>query len=90
MQQIICLQDDAFYTLIDEVVARIKEKEKIKEDKWISAEEAMTKLRISSKTTLQNFRDKGYIRFSQPEKKIILYDVDSIYQFLEKHAKNTF
>ena len=88
--EVICLEDKAFYTLIEEVVQRIKEKKGIQEDKWISPEEAMHKLRISSKTTLQKMRDEGKIRFSQPEKKIILYDVDSINQYLEKHAKNTF
>lgn len=87
---VICLQDDAFYTLIEEVIQRIKEKQKIQEDKWISAEEAMHKLRISSKTTLQKLRDEGKIRFSQPEKKLILYDADSINKYLEKHAKETF
>ena len=88
--EVICLQDTAFYTLIDQVVERIKEKKGIKEDKWISPEEAMHKLRITSKTTLQKMRDEGKIRFSQPEKKIILYDIDSIHEYLEKHAKNTF
>lgn len=88
--EVICLQDQAFYTLIEEVVKRIKEKHKIEKDKWISPEEAMQKLRITSKTTLQKFRDEGRIRFSQPEKKIILYDVDSINEYLEKHAQNTF
>ena len=88
--QVICLQDDAFYSLIDEVVTRIKEKHNLQQDKWISTEEAMAKLRITSKTTLQRFRDEGRIRFSQPEKKLILYDIDSINEFLEKHAHNTF
>lgn len=88
--EVICLQDEAFYMLIEEVVNRIKEKNGIKEDKWISSEEAMQKLRISSKTTLQKLRDEGKIRFSQPEKKLILYDVDSIYQYLETHVKETF
>ena len=88
--EVICLQDDAFYTLIDEVVNRIKDKQRISEDKWISGEEAMRKLRITSKTTLQKFRDEGKIRFSQPEKKIILYDVDSINEFLDKNARKTF
>lgn len=50
-------------------------------DKWISREEAMQKLRITSKTTLQKLRDEGKIRFSQPEKKIILYDVSPAYEF---------
>ena len=88
--EVICLQDTAFYSLIEQVVERIKDKNGIKEDKWISPEEAMHKLRITSKTTLQKMRDEGKIRFSQPEKKIILYDLDSIHEYLEKHAKNTF
>lgn len=88
--QVICLQDQAFYALIDDVVARIKAKHNVTIDKWISPEEAMHKLRITSKTTLQKLRDEGKIRFSQPEKKLILYDVDSINEYLEKHAKETF
>ncbi len=88
--QVICLQDEAFYKLIEEVVGRIKDKQNIKSDRWISREEAMQKLRIKSKTTLQNLRDTGAIRFSQPEKKLILYDTQSIDEYLEKHTKETF
>ena len=88
--EVICLEEEAFYALVEQVVDRIKGTNGIKEDKWISAEEAMQRLRISSKTTLQKLRDEGKIRFSQPEKKIILYDVDSINEYLEKHAKGTF
>lgn len=87
---VICLEDDAFYALIEQVVARIKERKGAKEDKWISGEEAMQKLRITSKTTLQKLRDTGAIRYSQPEKKLILYDLDSIYAYLEKNAKDPF
>ena len=87
--EVICLEDGAFYAFVEQVFQRLKEKEKA-EDKWISAEEAMHKLRITSKTTLQKLRDEGKIRFSQPEKKIILYDIDSIYAYLEKHTKDTF
>ena len=68
----------------------IKEKHNVKGDKWISTEEAMQKLRISSKTTLQKLRDEGKIRFSQPEKKHIVYDVDSINDYFEKNAKEPF
>lgn len=88
--EVICLEDAAFYTLIERVVSRIKEQNNIKGDKWISGEEAMQKLRITSKTTLQKLRDNGKIKFSQPEKKIILYDTDSINDYLEKHSKQTF
>lgn len=88
--EVICLEDDAFYALIDRVMDRLKSKQNIKEDKWISGDEAMKKLRITSKTTLQKFRDEGRIRFTQPDKKIILYDNDSINEYLEKHSKDTF
>jgi len=88
--EVICLEDEAFYALIDRVMDRLKSKQNIKEDKWISGDEAMTKLRITSKTTLQKFRDEGRIRFTQPDKKIILYDNDSINEYLEKHSKDTF
>lgn len=84
--EVICLEDDAFYKLIDEVVNRIKEKHTITEDKWISPEEAMQKLRIRSKTTLQRLRDEGKLRFSHPDKKHILYDVDSINEYINMHT----
>lgn len=88
--EVICLEDPAFYALMEKVIARIQEKNNIREDKWISDAEAMRKLRISAKSTLQKLRDEGKIRFSQPAKKMILYDAVSIDQYLEKHAKDTF
>ena len=88
--EVICLQDEAFYELIEKVVDRVKEKQNARGDKWISGEEAMQKLRIASKTTLQKLRDQGRIRFSQPERNHILYDIDSINMYIEKHAKETF
>jgi len=87
--QVICLEEVAFYALIEQVVERLKESHGEKE-KWISDEEAMKLLNITSKTTLQKFRDEGKIRYSQPQKKIILYDRESILIFLEKNARNTF
>jgi hypothetical protein len=87
--EIICLEDGAFFELIERVVDRIKREHKVK-DKWISGGEAMQMLRISSKTTLQKLRDEGAIRFTQPVPKIILYDTDSINAYLEKHAKEQF
>jgi len=50
----------------------------------------MAKLNISSKTPLQELRDNGDIRFTQPREKIILYDRDSIAAYLEKHTQNLF
>lgn len=88
--QVICLEEDAFYNLIEQVVARIQESSKHRDDKWLSDEQAMQLLNIKSKTTLQKIRDEGKIRFSQPQKKIILYDRDSIEAYLNKNARKTF
>lgn len=88
--EVICIQDEAFYLLIEEVVDRIKEKQQITQDKWISSERVMEILNIKSKTTLQKLRDEGSIAFTQPQKKIILYDYDSIMKYLDNHKKEQF
>jgi len=67
--QVTCLEEPAFYALVDQVVTYIKTKLQVKEDKWISGEEAIKLLHISSKTTLQKFRDEDRIRFAQPYRK---------------------
>lgn len=87
---VICLEDAAFYQLIEQVVARLNEKEDKKLSKWMSDEEAMKLLNIKSRSTLQKLRDEGRIRFSQPQKKIILYDRESLEAFLERNARETF
>jgi len=84
--KIICLKSEAFYALIEEVVARIQNNSATKEYKWIDTVTAMKRLDISSKTTLQRYRDQGLIKFSQPNKKTIVYDADSIDEFLEKNS----
>lgn len=76
--EVICLESEAFYQLVEHVVDRIKQKNNITHDKWIDTETAMKLLGIKSKTTLQFMRDNGQIRFTQPKRKIILYDRDSI------------
>lgn len=89
--EIIALEDKAFWELVNRVTAELiaKHGEKVL-DRWIDGTEAMQMLRIKSTTTLQKLRDTGAIRFSQPEKKIILYDRESILDFIEKHVRNPF
>lgn len=88
--QVICLQEEAFYALIEQVVKRLEDQRGAKADRWVDDGEAMRLLGIKSKTTLQKLRDEGKIRFSQPQRKIILYDRFSIDEYLQKHARNTF
>lgn len=87
---IICLESEAFYVLVEDVVERLGGATNKEPEKWINAEEAMKLLHITSRTTLQKYRDEGSIRYSQPSRKVILYDRDSILEFIEKHAKDTF
>ena len=86
--EVICIEDAAFHALIEKVVARLKEKNEVNANPWISPKDAMEMLNIKSKTTLQRLRDEGHIEFSQ-NGKMILYKVDSLNQYLEKHAKGT-
>jgi hypothetical protein len=88
--EIICIESEAFYKLLDEVLRHYKCNEPNQTDKWISGPEAMKMMRIKSKTTLQKLRDEGRIRFTQPEKRIILYDTDSIKEYLEDFVYEPF
>ncbi len=88
--EVICLEEPAFYSLLEEVVERLRLTQGGDKEKWINDEQAMVMLNIKSRTTLQKLRDEGKIRYSQPQKKIILYDRTSIDEYLEQHAHDTF
>lgn len=88
--EVICIENTAFYKLVEQVAARVLESYSERPFKWVTPEKAMSLLNISSKTTMQKLRDEGKIRFSQPAKKTILYDLHSINDFLESHAREPF
>lgn len=75
---------------LEEAVAKFMEMRNQIPDKWLTGDEAMRRLGITSKTTLQKYRDEGRIRYSQPDRKVILYDADSINAFIEKHVREPF
>ncbi len=87
---VICLESEAFYRLVEDVVERLGGTQTSPPEKWINDEEAMKLLHISSRTTLQKYRDAGHIRYSQPSRKVILYDRESILSYIEEQAKDTF
>lgn len=87
--EVICLQEDAFYSIVDKVIAHVRERTG-KKDKWLNTQQAMAMLHIKSKSTLQKLRDEGRIRFAQPQHKWIVYDADSIHEYLEKHAQESY
>lgn len=89
--KVILIDDEAFIELLERVVAHVENKfHNPNKKNWLTPEEAMKSLNISSKTTLQRYRDEGKIRFAQPSRKIILYDPKSIDDFLNRHANETF
>lgn len=87
--EVICLEQQAFYELIDNVVDRMMEQRKEK-PVWVSVDEAMSLLKITSKTTIQKLKNEGHIKFSQPMKKLTLFNRQSILDYLEKHSKEPF
>lgn len=88
--QVICLEEEAFYTLLDKSIEYLENKRGNKPRKWIGENEAVSMLDGVSKSTLQRMRNNGDIGYTQPSRKIILYDRDSINAYLEKHAKKPF
>ena len=88
--KVILIEEEAFFELVDRAVQRISGKMNADKKKWLTPKEAMKELGISSSTTLQRYRDEGRIRYSQPSKKIIRYDPESIQEFLDSKTKNTF
>ena len=87
--KVICREEQAFHDLLDKVVERLMEQRQEKPI-WISGEEAMDLLKITSRTTLQKLKNEGHIKFSQPMKKLTLFSYQSILDYLEKHSKEPF
>lgn len=87
--EVICLESAALMQLVREVTQRIKEETGQTLEPWVDGDEAMGILKIK-KTTLQGLRNSGSIRYTQPSKKVLLYERSSLYEYLEAHAKEKF
>jgi|GEM_PF-7122985 len=75
--ELICIDGNAFQELFGELIEKIKLEHAIQADPWVSTDEAMRLLRITSKTTLKKFCDEGRIVCSPLTNKLILYRRDS-------------
>ncbi len=86
--KVICLETEAYYKLIQEVIDIAKGLEPKEEERWVDTVTAMSILKITSKTTLQKFRDDpdNCIKFSQISRKVILYDRNSLLELLENNV----
>ena len=83
----ICMDEEVYYDLKEGLINRLKTVNEIKYDPWIDVNEALRLLSITSQTTLKKFCDRGYIRVSKITEKIVLYDRQSILDFLESRVK---
>jgi len=72
---------------LNERVEKINKKDPL-EDRWLDIQDVCELLHIS-KRTLQSYRDKGILPFSQIGAKIY-YKARDIQKHLEKHYKPTF
>ena len=72
--EIICLKSNVYYALLDEILEHISTKFSIPQKQWLLTNEAMLLLGISSKTTLQQLRDTGKIRYSHPQQGVFTLD----------------
>ena len=90
--KVILIEEEAFYTLIEEVYRRLHGKPYISGNKpptadgneWLTLEEAQKILPFKSKTSWQKMRDQGKIKFSQFGRKI-LYSRKSLMEYLTKN-----
>jgi hypothetical protein len=86
--EVICLNEDAYFELLKKSYEYIKSLNNITEEKWILPDKAMEMLGVKT-TKLQELRDRSEILVSQPSKKVILYNIDSIREYLNKHARKS-
>ncbi|PTT76534.1 MULTISPECIES: helix-turn-helix domain-containing protein [unclassified Chryseobacterium] len=87
-KELFLIQTDSetFYKMVKKIVERIKSEEiKDKETDFISEKEAMQLLGISSKSTLQKYRDQSVITFYKLSGRKIRYSRLSIEKFI--HSK---
>lgn len=75
---LICLDLVTFKTVVVGYAQEISDEEL---DPWINVKETMRLLNITSKTTLQKYRDSGQIEFKRLSKKNIIYRKRSVLNF---------
>ena len=86
-KQILIMQKSDLEKLLEELVSKL---EKAPEKRWILEEEAMSMLGVRSKSFMWSLRSTGKLTVSQPSRKILLYDIESIKNLIESNIKKSF
>lgn len=86
----IVFEKEAYYNVLNEFLKIAKEtvrKENL--SVWMSEEEAMNMLGVSSKSTMQKFRDEDRIIYSMVTAKNIRYNRESILNYIEQKSNRS-
>jgi len=89
MNTIIQLTEDDLVELVQQVIRRIKETNNPVQERWVTPKKAQELLNIKT-TALYHLRIQGKIAYSQPQKRVILYDRLSIEKYLLNNVKDVF
>ena len=84
---VIVIESEAFYALIDKVVERLRDKEEVL-NKWIDGADAKAVLGVE-RTKLAELRRDGEIEYSKMGRKI-LYNRFSLEEYVERNSRKTF
>ncbi len=85
----IMIDEDSLIDLVAKVIDHFSLLENSSNKKWLTPHETEKLLNIK-RVSLYKLRVTGKIRYTQPQKHVILYDADSINCYLEENAKDTF
>lgn len=85
MSKIVVISEEALHQINQKLDLLLEDRTKVSESevKWLNNKEACRVLKVST-STLQTYRNKGIIPFSQVRRKI-LYDYSDIQAFLDRN-----
>lgn len=87
---VICIESPALHKLVRSVITELRKNTPEAAERWINADEAKRLLGVSSPSSLQKLRDEGKIRFAKMASRNILYDRESIMNYVESRVQETF
>lgn len=88
--QFVMMETTAFEEIINQVINTVKTKMKKQPEDWIGEADAKKLLGVSSKSTMQIFRNEDRIRYAMVTNKNIMYSRKSILKYLETKSNKQY